>query len=664
MTSQWQPAPVVGGAYSDDARAWSVQDCVNWIPVKAERAGGRSPSMLRCAPGASVFSVPNAAAPAPVRGLHDVEGALFAVIGNELYQIASKGVAIPRGTIPGVGHVSMTHNQQSDGAQMIIATGSGGYVYTIGTATLTQITDDGFPGFKVCDYIDSYIAGVEPAGRFWFTSELADATSYNTLDRYEAESQPDSIVGLIVSHEQVLVLGTRTGEFFVDTGANTGTFQRMQGTTMEVGCAAAATVCKLDNSVLWLGNDGIVYRLNGYSPQRISTQPMEQAISRCDMSKAFAFTYEDRGHKIYYLTFVDGETWGYDVATQEWHRRKSAGLNRWRMNCMVRSNGLWIAGDFSNGKLYKIDWGMPYENGEVIERRRITGVLHENQNRLNLDAVELVFDTGSVAVDAGDLNPAQPARPTISGDAPDVFDFDNPYSYAYTVTQADAPIAQLSITHGELPPGLSISLVSGVPTIEGTATEFGTFDFTVTVIDLNGLSASVDDSIVVNFPVVTGQEWKFLQVPLNDTSDDYSSPSFDDSSWATAAAPFGGDNSNTLPFSWAAATSFDSRFQANCNTLWSVYSGMWVRRNFYIPEVPDEGLLIKVFIEDFCSIFINGTLVETTPHGHDGGTGQTFSISSDVLNIGTNHIAVHCDDDLDLPEVSITYFDLLIELHP
>lgn len=392
MGFAWEPAPIVGGSYSDDTRPWSVQDTVNWLPVKAERDGGRSGELLRCAPGARVFCTPGPSA--PVRGVYDVEGKLFTVVGNGLFQVLTNGTSVPRGTIPGVGRVSMSHNQIVGGNELAIGNGYTGYVYSTKTETLSQITDEAFPGFKDCDYVDGYIVGVEPQGRYWFHSDLAAAKEYNSLDRYEAESSPDKIVGLIVSHREVFVLGERSGEFFRNSGASTGTFQRSDGTEIEIGCASTQSICKMDNSVFWLGNDSAVYRLNGYQPVRISTQPMEQAISRSSMSDAYAFTYEDRGHKIYYLTFPDGKTWGYDASTGEWARRQSFGLERWRINCMTRWNGKWIAGDYSNGKLYIIDWDELRENGETIERRRINGVLHGNQNRLTVDAVEFVFNTG------------------------------------------------------------------------------------------------------------------------------------------------------------------------------------------------------------------------------------------------------------------------------
>lgn len=588
MTSAWEPAPVVGGAYTDDTRPWSVQDTVNWIPVKIERPGGRSDSQLRCAPGASVFCIPGPVQ--PVRGLHDVEGKLFAVVGTGLFQITPTGVAIPRGTIPGVRRVSMTHNQITGGNELVIANGLSGYVYNTKTETLVQITDDGFPGFKVCDYVDSYIVGVEPQGRFWFTSDLAAATSYNTLDRTEAESQPDRIVGLIVSHREVFVLGERTGEFFRNTGAATGTFQRADGTEMEVGCASADSIAKLDNSVFWLGNDGSVYRLNGYQPVRISTRPLEQAISRCNMTDAFAFTYEDRGHKIYYLTFPDGMTWGFDVSTGEWARRQSFGFDFWRMNCMVRWNKQWIAGDFVNGKLYRLDWDQPWENGEVIERRRISGVLHGNQNRITLDAVELVFATGADDADPGDLFPGQPDGPTISGSAPDGMT-GSPYTFTYTTTPGDASIVKTTIDESALLPGLSWNQYTA--TISGTPTAGGVMALRPHVIDANVLWAEISDSIQIFEEVTFDSTFRYIVEeggPAN--TNDYSAKNFNDSAWQAAQGGFGNATSAGL-----AGHTLNTPISGNSGRI------IWLRKQV---EAPGIALRVDVYHDDGARVWWNG----------------------------------------------------------
>lgn len=475
---RWKPAPVIGGAYSDDAKAWACQDTVNYIPVMAERPGGRSPTMLRGVPGMRTFCITGSGK--PIRGARNVEGLLLVVAGTTLYRVSTLGAATSIGTIPGVGRVSMSHNQIAGGNEVAIANGQSGYVYNTVTGTLAQITDEGFPGAISFDFIDGYITGIEPARRFAFHSNLAAATDYNTLDRYEAEGSPDKLVGQIVDHREWWLFSERTIEPFINTGTATNTFQRASNTMIEVGCASGASIVQMDSSVFWVGNDGIVYRANGYTPQRISTSALEQALSRCNLAQCFAFTFEDRGHKIYYLTCPDGQTWGYDAATGEWHRRQSEGLTRWRINTLTKWNGVWIAGDYTNGKLYELNWDIQDEDHAVLERRRITGVLSDNQNRVTVDGVALVFDTGTNAFPRLLLPPL-----SLSGHLPDG-PVSEVVSYQYAASGGVLPRV-VSISAGTLPAGLSMS-ASGLVT--GTRTTYGTATWTVKAVD-------ADDSLVL-----------------------------------------------------------------------------------------------------------------------------------------------------------------------
>jgi len=504
---RWTDAPIVGGAYTDDTRAWSVQDTVNYIPVYAEKDGTRSARMLRCAPGASEFV--DLETHAPIRGMRNVEGLLLVVSGTSLFSVAANGAKKNLGTIPGVGRVILSHNQITGGNEVAITPG---YVYNTVTGVLSRITDEGFPGAISFDYVDSYITYIEPGRRFAGTSDLADAMSYNTLDRYEAEGSPDKLVGQIVSHREWWLFGERTIEPYTNTGAATGTFQRSGGTVMEVGAASPYAIVRLDNSVFWLGGDGVVYRANGYSPIRISTYAIEQAISRCNNATAFAFTFEDRGHKIFYLTFQDGQTWGYDVATQEWHRRQSKGLKRWRMNDLVRWNGKWIGGDFSNGKLYTLDWNVQNEAGVEMERMRVTGVLSDSQNPIIVNAVELVFETGQPQKE-----PTVPPL-SISGNAPDGY-VGEAYEFTYSAAGGTPPYT-FSLAAGSLPSGIE-PVDPSTGSIEGTPTTVQVAAFTPQVTDSRGNIATIPDSINISLHSMQSavlEDSPLLYWPLTETS--------------------------------------------------------------------------------------------------------------------------------------------------
>ncbi len=389
-----RPVPIVGGCYADDTKPYSSQDCVNWIPEPAEVSGGRSDGILRQAPGLSLFSSGTGA----VRGLRNVEGALFAVIDTTLYKVATDGSKSVLGTIAGSGRCSMTHNQITGGNEVVIVNGSQGYVFNTASNVLTQITDTSFEGSIITAYLNQFVLHIEPQKRYWFHSDLADALQYISTDRYEGESNPDRMVSLLVDHQEVWLFNERSIDIFVNTGNESATFERATGTSIELGCASTFSPAKMDNSVFWLGNDGIFYRANGYSPQRISTHAIEQAITDLDWSQCFSMVYEDRGHKIVYWTFPDGQTWGYDVSSQTWHRRKSYGYSNWRVNHLVYWDSRWIAGDSVSGNLYEMDWDEYTENGAELERVRVTGVTHADQNRFRVSAVEVYVSVGIGAV--------------------------------------------------------------------------------------------------------------------------------------------------------------------------------------------------------------------------------------------------------------------------
>lgn len=392
-----QPVNLIGGYYAGDNLPWSSQDVLNWIPEQAQEAGTQTPMRLRSAPGLVEF----AQLSGPIRGMRDVEGRLLVVAGNTLYQVSTSGVPTVRGEIPGVGLVQMAHNQVTGGNELLIATGSAGYVYNTVSTALSRITDPGYPGSVAVSYIDSYLAQVEPFGRFWFHSDLADAMAYNTLDRYESEVSPDRIVTLATNQSEVVIFSERTIEFFDNTGAAQGTFASKR-ISIQKGIGGRHTVAALDNSLMWLGNDGVVYRLDGYQAVPISNRAIERAIAANDASQAFAFAYEDQGHKVYYLTFQDGMTWGYDATTGIWHRRASYGMDRWRLNALVFSNTQWIGGDYTNGKLWRVDWDAASEGEAPMVRQCVSGVMQANQNKVLIPYAELLVNAGRAPLDASD----------------------------------------------------------------------------------------------------------------------------------------------------------------------------------------------------------------------------------------------------------------------
>jgi len=509
----------------------------------------------------------------PIRGLHDVEGQLYTVSGPTLYRITPAGVAIPLGQIPGVGRVSMAHNQVAGGHQLTIVNGVGGYVWNTANQQFNVITDEGFPGSSRVDFIDGYMMHVEPFGRFLLHSDLADALDFNTLDRFEAETAPDRTTTLIVNGTEVWAFGERTIDVFYNAGTAQGTFQNKK-VGITTGCIAGASPAICDGGVAWLGDDRVVYHARGYSPTRISTRALDVVLSECSLSdirNSFSFVYADRGHTIYYLTIPNGMTFGYDFSAGLWHRRASWHpeedvYGRWCLSDLVRSNGKWIGGDYRTGKLYELDWDYPLEGCEPLIRERTSPVLHNNGNRVEVHEVQPLFDTGRPTVECVPFK-YQPVGPQISGEAPDGLT-DEAYSFTYTTTPGSSPIARTVLRDTTLPAGWlwneQTATISHPSPLAGTIVSL-----VMRVYDTNGLFADHADTLVIsesNHLLATG-------VPVAEGADPFAQAlALAPMSFGTIPEDTGADINNALPEycegTWVAASGTAARYSTDNRQTW------------------------------------------------------------------------------------------------
>ena len=409
---RWIPVPLPDNFYTDDTLDWSEQDLCNYLKEDAQSAGTRSPFKLAGVPGLKpVVEVGDG----PHRGAHDAEGKRFFVADTHLYEWLNDGSLVVRGAVPGRSRVQMAHNQIAGGYEIAIATGSAGYIYNTVSEVFAKITDDSFSGGKAVTFIDQMLVWVELQGRRFQPSDIADGLGYTALEEQEAEMSPDRIQTVIAAHQKLVVLSKQTAQFFTSTGDPEELFADDKA-GIDTGCASRDCAALLDNTIFMVTDKGIGVRLNGGTFQRISTHAIEKAWAECDLSKCFSYVWEDRGHAVWYVTFPDGMTWGYDCATQRWHRRQSFGMKRWRANTLVKWGQKWYAGAYNSGVLYELDWAYPLEGCDALEGEGDTGILHNNGNRQQIDAFRLDMDVGQPSVSCEHAEVQNPASiVTVAG---------------------------------------------------------------------------------------------------------------------------------------------------------------------------------------------------------------------------------------------------------
>lgn len=382
---------------SANARSRNVQ-ADRRVNLYAEQAENKTLSLYP-RQGIELFTTVGAG---PIRGQIVSGDYRWVVSGSSLYRVSSTGTATLIGGIVGTGPVAIAEN----GIQVMIGCGASiGYVVTVATSVLAQITDVDFVGADWIAYLDGYfIFGLSGSFQFYKTA-LYDGMDIDSLDFASAEGNPDAILTGIVDHRELLLFGSRATEGWRNTGAAGFPLERIEGAFMEHGCASARSVCKIDNSVFFVGQDdkgwGMVLRIEGYSPTIISTRSIEDAISQwTDLSDSYAWSFQDKGHTYYVLSSESGnETWVYDCATQQWTQWATRDpvtthQNRFRGCNHTFANGVHVVGDHSNGNLYRLASDVKTDNGDPISQIFQFQLPRDGNKRMFLSRMELICETG------------------------------------------------------------------------------------------------------------------------------------------------------------------------------------------------------------------------------------------------------------------------------
>jgi hypothetical protein len=371
------------------------QRSINWFPVRPEATNERP--HLRGRAGLSLLVDTGAG---PSRGTLDFGDRLFSVNGAGVYEIFSDGTATKLGIIASAsGKVSMASLLNI----VVIGDGQGYYALDLDTNTIAAVADA--PVGRFCKFFDQRILYQGEQGQVFY-SELNDATNIPGLNFFTAEALPDEIVAMTSSESQIILHGADSTEIWYDSGDVDNPFARVPGGVVYSGCAWPDTALQLDNAAWWVENDaqgsGIVRRLQGSTPVRVSTSAVERFLKTA--TNVSAHSYQEEGESFYVLN-ADQGTWAYGIKAQEWAER--AWLNQYtgeqeraRPELHSYALGFHIVTDYENGKIYKQSLDYLSDNGQEIRRTRICAHQAQDGKQTIVDELYLEFATG-VGLDGG-----------------------------------------------------------------------------------------------------------------------------------------------------------------------------------------------------------------------------------------------------------------------
>jgi len=393
----------------------------------------QQPASLRRWPGISTFTPSGLTN--PLRGMWEMAGTVYAVVGFDLYTVSSAGIfsIVPTSAsgIIGTGFVRMTDN----GACLVVLVPGTDTCFTYtpftGGGFMQQLTSPFFltlGGAIDCWYVDTYIVFLANNnggnGSYTFFNDDGRLVSGNaqitfgTAASFNRQFGTDPFYGMCIDHRELLMFGSRSSEGFVNTGNPTGSpFSTASDTYMPYGVHPMTpySISLQDNSVMWVANDLTVRRREGQTPTRISTAGVEAVLSNANKQGLLAGTYSLaspaggptwNGHPFYILTIPLAErTLAYDCVTQQWFDLVSV-LNgqevQYRALSYFNGFGKQLVGDSESGTIGYLDDTVQVEfpnaavnPGTPVVCAFTTQPLYKGNNRQVVRRVECVVTAGA-----------------------------------------------------------------------------------------------------------------------------------------------------------------------------------------------------------------------------------------------------------------------------
>lgn len=409
--------PFVGGAYLSRSLNLDAQRCVNLYPVLGESGTAKSVRALFGTPGLRRHTtLPGVGG---VRALYRPTNGADAIVvqaDGSIYRMLADY------TILFVGLITASNSLVSiddDGTTAVMVTGPDGYTLDLATNTLTQIINDAFYGSDSVYYNKTFFVLNRPGTTQFYLMSLDETHKavFDPLDFASTTSNAEAIVRHIVNHEDVVILKESVIEIWRATGGGDFLYSRDTNAAIVTGCQAKWSVVEMDNTLYWLGGntdgDGIVWRLNGYTPTRVSNDGLEYAIQNYgDVSDAEAFTYQQEGHTFYVLSFPTAKaTWVYDAATQLWHERAylrpaTGRFERYRARCHMKFKGTHFVGDWEDGRIYILDLNYYQDDTDpMVALRSAPHIAGAGYNEIRHKRIDIDVEAGVGAESGQGINP-------------------------------------------------------------------------------------------------------------------------------------------------------------------------------------------------------------------------------------------------------------------
>lgn len=267
----------------------------------------------------------------------------------------------------------------------------------------TSFADADLPQPNSVSVINGYFIWTIGDGRI-FASGL-NAVTVST----SAFTTEQSFGGLrrgVTFNGEFYAFGANAFAVYKDIGATPFPLQRQFA--VEVGIVGTHAIAGWEpgwiNQLIFVGDDNIVYRLNGYAPEPISNEDVTRDIAAAVLagggSRLEACVYMHGKHAFWRLTYPGHWTWEFNATTGNWNERKSFNREDCRASCAIFAFNRWMVGDREDAKLYMVDETCAQEGTAPLHFDLYTGAAANFPARLAIPRADFDF-TSAVGSAAG-----------------------------------------------------------------------------------------------------------------------------------------------------------------------------------------------------------------------------------------------------------------------
>lgn len=298
-----------------------------------------------------------------LRGLYRqanfLAGDIFRVVGSALYRSGSS-----IGAVSGAGRVAWAPS-----IDRLFVLGGNTIHHTDGlTVGVVEMPDDA-AGFPVdIDTLNSYVLITCSDGSIYWI--VPGEIVVDPLNFVTAESSPDGLVAGRRLESEMFFFGQSSIEPWQLTGDADAPFQKAIGRQYERGARDRDSVRRFDNSLLWVGDNGNVYRASS-QPEVICDEGVSERIRKAT-GETSAFVFNVDRHEFYVLRIPGQGSFVFDASTKQWCRFKSAGVEEWAPHVAISDVAGTVFGSATSADCWDMAPDSALDAGVPIEWR-VTG---------------------------------------------------------------------------------------------------------------------------------------------------------------------------------------------------------------------------------------------------------------------------------------------------